>query len=249
MYSIKQERGFAVLMSAILLSIAGIAFTTNMASTQLIDNQIVGNYYRNNEAFINAESGINLILSKIDESSTILAGLPKTYAPSGSYFTVRITRINKNSVEISSLGTSKDGSAQRTIQVQVYHEVSYGIPESALLSNGKLNLDSTATINEGCEGVSAADCKSPGNIAKYQLVSNPTNAQSVTDECTKSAIGENEIDQNALYTDSEDNNFLVIGEQKSIVDEDGNTVTETVTWPNDLPLGSDFYGVSVAENL
>lgn len=249
MHSIKQAKGFVVLTSVVLLSIVGIAFTSNMASTQLIDNQVVGNYYRNNEAFVNAESGINLILSKIDESSAILASLPLPYEPADSHFKVLITRLNKNTVEISSLGTSLDNSAQREISLQVYHETAYNIPLAPVGSNGKLNMDSTATINEGCEGVSAANCKSPGNIADYQLVSNPANESQETDLCTGSALGQNQIDQSALYSDSADNNFLTIGEEISFVDEFGDTVTETVGWPNDVPAGSNFYGVEVEDNL
>ena len=253
MCSIKQNKGFAVLTSAVLLSIAGIVFTTNMASTQLIDNQVVGNYYRNNEAFVNAESGINLILSKIDESSAILGSIPNDgdtlpYQPAGSYFKVQITRLDKNTVEISSLGSSKDGTAQRQIQLQVYHETAYNIPLAPVGSNGKLNLDSTATINEGCEGVSAGKCRSPGNLAKHQLVSNPANEKQLTD-CTGSTLGENQIDQSALYTDSADNNFLIIGEEISYLDEDGFTVTEIVSWPNEVPIDSNFYGVEVADDL
>lgn len=246
---IKGDKGFAVLMSALLLSIAGMAFTANMASTQLIDNQVMANYYRNNEAFVNAESGIHLILSKIDESSTILASLPLTYHPAGSNYTVQIERLNKNRVEICSLGTSHDGSAQREIHLQVYHEVSFKIPEAALSSNGKLNLDSTATLNEGCEGVSAADCKSPGNIAKYQLVSNPANETQVT-ECTGSMLGQNQIDQAAFYnSDSADNNFMTIGKEINAVDEFGDKVTDIVSWPYELPFGSNFYGVAAATDL
>lgn len=250
MRSIKQAKGFAVLTSAVLLSIAGIAFTSNMASTQLIDNQVVGNYYRNNEAFVNAESGINLILSKIDDSSAILASLPLPYEPQGSHFKVLITRLNKNTVEISSLGSSQDGSAQREIHLQVYHETAYNIPGAPVSANGKFNLDSTATINEGCEGVNAANCKSPGNISDYQLVSNPANESQKTDSCTGSTLGQNQIDQSALYnSDSADNNFQIIGEERSFVDEYGDTVTETVAWPNEVPAGSDFYGAEVAEDL
>lgn len=256
MRSIKQEKGFAVLTSVVLLSIAGIAFTANMASTQLIDNQVIANYYRNNEAFVNAESGMNLILSKIDESSAILASLPLTYHPAGSNYTVKIERLNKNSVEISSLGTSIDGSAQREIHLQVYHEVSFNIPKSAFSSNGKVNIDSTATINEGCEGLSAADCKSPGNLAQYPLVSNPANETQET-ECTGSTLGQNQIDPAAFYSDSAAYDFMSIGEEINVVDKDGNIlvdelgekVTEIVSWPYAQPTGSSFYGIAAATNL
>ena len=57
----KQQQGFAVLTTVIILSIAGIAYTTHMACLQLIDNKVLANYYRSSEAFANAESGVNLI--------------------------------------------------------------------------------------------------------------------------------------------------------------------------------------------
>ncbi|MCP4324698.1 MAG: hypothetical protein GY787_23175, partial [Alteromonadales bacterium] len=62
----RKQQGFAIFTSAVLLSIAGIMFTASLASSQLVDNQIIGNYYRNNEAFANAESGINFVLSMLD---------------------------------------------------------------------------------------------------------------------------------------------------------------------------------------
>ncbi len=245
---IKQERGFAVLTSALLLSIAGVAFTANMAATQLIDNQVMGNYYRNNEAFVHAESGIHMILSKIDESSAMLANLPLTYQPAGSHYTVQIKRLNKNTVQISSLGYSMDGTAQREVQLQVHYETAYNIPPAPIASNGKLNLDATATINDGCEGLNAADCKSPGNIAKYPLVSQPGNETQVT-ECTGTTLGENQIASTVLVTPGSADNFLLIGEQKSVIDEFGDSVSETTRWPYAQPAGSTFYGIAAAESL
>lgn len=245
---IKQELGFAVLTSVLLLSIAGIAFTANMAATQLIDNQVMGNYYRNNEAFVYAESGIHMILSKIDESSAILANLPLTYQPAGSHYTVRIERLNKNTVQISSLGYSIDGTAQRKIQLQVHYETAYNIPPAPIASNGKFNLDATATINDGCEGVNRADCRSPGNIARYPLVSQPSNETQKT-QCTGSTLGQNQIASTVLVASGSANNFLLIGEQKSVIDEAGNSVSETTRWPYAQPAGSTFYGIAAAESL
>ena len=255
MSTIKKNKGFAVLLTTMLLSVAAISFTTNMAATQLIDNQVMANYYRSSEAFINAESGIHVILSQIDKSSTRLDSLPFSYHPSGSHYTVDVERVNKNTVAISSLGRSKDGSAQRTIQLQIYHQVSYNIPESALSSNGKLNLDATTMINDGCEGLNADECNSPGNIAKYQLISAPSNETQLSDLCTGATLGENQIEASVFY--GENNNFQTVGEEKNVIDKAGNAVvdafgdkvTEITPWSYNQPAGSVFYDLSNGEHL
>ena len=250
MKSIKPQNGFAVLTSAVLLSLAGIAFTTNMASTQLIDNKIVGNYYRNTEAFVNAESGINLLLSKIDDpaTSSILNSLPYDDSPATSLYTINISRIDRNKVQLTSTGTSMDGSAQRTISLQVFHEGNYNIPGAPMSSNGKVNLDSTATLNEGCEGVSKANCKSKGNLADYQLVSNPKNEEKHSDLCTgaEDNFQQNVIDQSALFnSDPNDNNFMQIGadmmdeNNSPMYDEDDNAMT--YDWPDTVPEQANFF--------
>lgn len=249
MFTINDNQGFAILASALLLCIAGIIFTVNMACSQLIDNQLMGNYYRNHEAFVNAESGVDLMLSKIDQSTSLLNALPFSYHPPGSPFTVTVDRLNKNTVSITSLATSNDGSAQRQIYLEVNHEVTYKLPLAALSSNGKLNLDSNATINDGCEGVSLADCKSPGNIAKFQLVSQPSKETESSGECSESALGENVIDQNALYGEKINNNFLTIGEKISVIDKYGNRTLKTISWPRNTANDDNFYGLKVNENL
>ena len=250
MKSIKPQNGFAVLTSAVLLSLAGIAFTTNMASTQLIDNKIVGNYYRNNEAFVNAESGINLLLSKIDDpaTSSILNSLPYDDSPATSLYTVNISRIDRNKVQLTSTGTSMDGSAQRTISLQVFHEGNYNIPGAPMSSNGKVNLDSTATLNEGCEGVSKANCKSKGNLSDYQLVSNPKNEEMNTELCTgtEDNFQQDIIDQAALFNrDAGDNNFMQIGapmmnaDNTPMLDESNNAMT--YDWPDTVSEQANFF--------
>ena len=179
MYSIKRDKGFAVLTSALLLSIAGIAFTANMASTQLIDNQIIANYYRNNEAFVNAESGVNFVLSKLTDADLaieLLSSLSEDPEYSGTdhhYYEVKVNKINGNTIQIISYGRSMDNSAQRTIQLEANYLVDYNPPRAPVSSNGKLNIDFTANINDGCEGLTAADCLSDGNISDYMIISNP----------------------------------------------------------------------------
>jgi len=248
MYSIKHNKGFAILTSAVLLSIAGITFTVNMVLTQLVDNQVVANYYRNNEAFANAESGINIMLSKIEKSKMVLDTLPIYYQPVSSYYTVSVEQLNKNTLLINSVGTSKDGIATRQIQVQIYYDLTYNVPPSALATNGKLNLDETATVNDGCEGVSGAVCQSPGNIAEYHLVSHPKNETQVT-QCTGDVLGENVIAHDALYTGHDTNNFLLIGEQHPVASDVNIPSAEPLTWPNNHPENAQFYGIEAGNNV
>ncbi|MEH6452691.1 MAG: hypothetical protein V7782_06570 [Psychromonas sp.] len=246
----KTQTGFAVLTCALLLSIAGIAFTTNMAVTQLIDNKIIANYYRNKQAFVNAESGIGLLLSKIDDpaTATILNDLPYQFTPSTNLYVVNITRIDRNKVELTSTGNSVDGSSVRTITLQVFHEQKYNIPIAPMSSNGKMNLDATATLNEGCEGVDKQNCKSKGNLSAYQLVSNPGNETLTTEPCTgsESDLGIDVIDQSVLFnSDAAENNFLQIGsamldtDNNPVLDEDGNAMHHD--WPDTLSEKADFF--------
>ena len=199
MYYIKREKGFAVLTTALLLSIASIAFSVNMASTQLIDNQIVANNYRNQQAFVNAESGINLILSKLDKVSVArdflsdLSAGNYVYNSTNNHYTVTVSRVHANRMLIQSVGKSSDDSAKRSIQVQVDYAINFNVPDAPLSLNGAVNLDHSASLNDGCEGVAAADCLSAGNIADNILVSNP---------------GAMEYDPTALITDSDSQGYL-----------------------------------------
>ncbi len=203
---IKRELGFAVLTSAVLLSLACIVFTVNMASTQLIDNQIIGNYYRNNEAFVNAESGINLILSKLDTpdiAKEMLTALP--YSSSADHYSVEVIQVNANTLEIISAGLSMDDSAKRNIHLQVNFSLDYNVPAAPISSDGKLNLDASAIVNDGCEGLSIDGCLSPGNIADVMLLSNPGAETEYSELCSgeESDIGSNLFADNVFYGDSE----------------------------------------------
>jgi len=239
MHSIKQAKGFAVLTSAVLLSIAGIAFTTNMASTQLIDNQVVGNYYRNNEAFVSAESGVNFVLSKLEDpaiAKLMLADLPFPYESPDHHYTVLVNKINSNTLQIISSGHSMDGSAKRVIQLKVNYAIAFPIPGAPISSNGKLNLDSTANINDGCEGLTAADCISDGNISEKMIISNPDEEEDKTELCSgeEADIGENIIDASAYYGDYS---------EERVVDNKGD-------WGDVIaPEGSIFFGMYSDQDL
>lgn len=244
MYSIKREKGFAVLTSALLLSIAGIAFTTNMASTQLIDNQIIANYYRNNEAFINAESGINFVLSKLTDTTLateLLSTLPREYSDNDHHYRVEVKQIDGNTLQIISYGTSMDSSAQRTIQLEANYLVNRNPPVAPLSSNGKLNVDSSANINDGCEGLTAADCLSDGNISAYMIVSNP--------DGTVVADPANEQDALCFASDPLDANN--ISELAYYGDASGDRVVDNKgDWGAVLaPEGSVFFGIASDSNL
>lgn len=250
MTSIKQYKGFAVLTSVVLLSLASITFTAEMASTQLIDNKIVGNYYRNNEAFVNAESGINFLLSKIDDpviGPVVVASIPFTYSSTDNHYNVQLTRLDDNTLEIVSAGLSMDDSAQREISLQIHPEMRFNLPGAAVSFNGKLNLDASATVNNGCEGVSAANCKSPGNFADFQVVSHPANeTERTADLCNGSVddvdnTGVNLIADNAFYQTITADNSLEIGAN--------NAEGKVITWSNNIAAGSDFFGTTVATDL
>ncbi len=179
MLNIKSNKGFAVLTTALLLSIASIAFSVKMASTQLIDNQIIANNYRNQQAFANAESGVNLVLSKLDNAQVareFLAALytaPYEYSSINNHYKVKVSKEFNGRLLIESQGKSTDGTAKKNIQVKVDYAIDFNVPDAPLSLNGALNLNASASLNDGCEGVSTENCVSSGNIANNILVSNP----------------------------------------------------------------------------
>ncbi|PKF61784.1 hypothetical protein CW745_10745 [Psychromonas sp. psych-6C06] len=241
MKSVANQQGFAVLTSAVLLSMAGIAFTANMASSQLVDNQIIGNYYRNNEAFANAESGMNFVLSQLDDSTIakqMLANLPYEYENSSNHFTIKVTQVNQSKILITSDATSMDGSAKRQINLEVDFFVSFPIPAAAVSSNGKLNLDDSALVNDGCEGLAASDCLGGGNIAEHMLVSNPAIEEDADDLCSGGQLGENVIADNVLKGE---------GDEKIIQPNEDGTGYD---WGElSIPEGSEIGGLTPDSDL
>jgi len=256
MNSTKHGKGFAVLTSTLLLSIASIVFTARMASIQLIDNKIVGNYYRNNEAFVNAESGINFLLSKIDDpiiGPVVFASVPSTYSSTDNHYSVQLTRLDSNTLEMVSTGSSMDDSAQRKISLQIHPEMNFNLPSASVSVNGKLNLDASAIVNNGCEGVSAEDCKSPGNFADYQLVSNPSNETArIADLCNGSVEAEGElpaVDNTGINVIADNAFYQPITAEDSLEIGDFNSEGEVIKWSNNIPAGSYFFGEEVEVDL
>ena len=185
-----KQKGFAVLTTVIILSVAGIIYTLNMAHSQLIDNRILGNIFRNNEALVHAESGINLILNKLSHLNTaedILNHLPFTYpemlSDTNDYqiLVKYVDDTDEQQLLITSMGYSQDKTATKTVSLKVERIEVFDIPVSALSSNGMLKINSKGNINTGCEGLAKADCRSPGNIAE-QAVLNQVSSESNDNE-------------------------------------------------------------------
>ena len=198
----KQQQGFAVLTTVVILSVASIAYTTHMAYLQLIDNKVLANYYRNSEAFANAESGVNLILSKlntVDIATEMIDNLPFTYPNqviSTTPYQVTVSAITTNKLQVSSIGYSEDGSALRNISVEVYYYIDFDTPIAPLLSNGKLKINASDSINDGCGGLSASECRAPGNIAKKVTVSHPVSSQITSSQAMPNEPNINAADMN-----------------------------------------------------
>lgn len=245
----RKKRGFAVLASVILLCLASIMFTTYLASSQVIDNQIIANYYRNSEAFANAESGINYVLAQLDDSviaQSMLINLPFQHISTSHHYSVEVQKIQKGKINITSSGTSMDGSAKREINVEADFYLDYPVPEAAISVNGKLNLDDSAIVNDGCEGLGSDDCLSNGNIAKQMLVSNPgVEGESIEEHCTS---GVNTITEGVLKGESE----LKIIEK--IITEDGSerydwgdVLMQGITEIGGIPLDDEIQASSLFE--
>lgn len=209
-----RQQGFAILITVIVLSITGIAYTSYMAYLQIMDNLVLANYYRNSEAFVNAESGINLTLSKlntVDTANEMLDNLPFVYATpinSTTSYQVTVTKVASNKLHITSTGQSQDGTASRIVSLEVYYNIAFNIPIAPLSSNGKLQINATDSINDGCEGLTKAACRSPGNIAEKIIVNNPSlatvNIEDSNNElpstlCSSTSSEANSIDENAIF--------------------------------------------------
>ena len=215
----KQQQGFAVLTTAVILSVASIAYTTHMAYLQLIDNKVLANYYRNSEAFANAESGVNLILSKLNTvtvATEMIDNLPFTYPnqviPTTPY-QVTVTAITTNKLQISSIGYSEDGSALRNISVEVYYYIDFDTPIAPLLSNGQLKINASDSINDGCGGLSVSECRAPGNIAKKVIVSHPVVNQITANQTMPNGANSDAADINVaslIDSDTTQNSTLCV---------------------------------------
>ena len=240
---IAKQQGFAVLTSTILLTLAGMAFTANMVSSQLVDNQIVGNYYRNKEAFSNAESGVNFALSQLNDAQVLqalLLDLPKTYENNSKHYQVVVQRVTDRKLSITSDAFSTDGTANRQINLEVDIYINFPIPSAALSVNGKLNLDESAAINDGCEGLGIDACFAAGNISQYMLISNPNISDKSGDLCT-----DDSLDKNNKTT------HQPIGEtSEKIISKTDDDGIERDDWGNvSIPEGSEINGITLEPML
>jgi len=244
-YPYGKQQGFVILTSVVLLCVGGILFTTNMVSSQLIDNQIVGNYYRNNEAFVNAESGVHFALSQLPPPATLdPKNLPFSYSSADNHYKTQVTMAASSSdrLQITSEGTSADGTAKKVMTLEVEPYFDFPIPTAAFSSNGKVNLtgnnddndNNNALIINGCDG---AECQASGSVAENSLLTNPELEYPSDVGCTESQGQENLIDENTLV---------------------GNITVDTVSkgesgiyeWGESLfPKGAEIGGISIDSEL
>ncbi|WP_022940664.1 pilus assembly PilX N-terminal domain-containing protein [Psychromonas hadalis] len=242
---IRKQQGFAVLTTAVLLSLAGIIFTTNMASSQLVDNQIIGNYYRNNEAFANAESGINFVLSQLDDDiliEALLTSLPYSHSEPTHHYTVEVNKIHSSKLEIISYGTSVDTTARRQIQLQIDFYNSFPIPDTPIGANGKLNFSKFNLGDPNCKGLDPRDCLTNGNTAEKVIESNPSLVGKMEGNCAgivndpndpNDPFNKNSIDLSGISYEGNDS----ASDDKYVVDNGGN-------WQSNIKSGSEIFGVN-----
>lgn len=260
----KQQHGFAILTTVVVLSIAGISYTTHMAYLQLIDNKVLANYYRNSEAFANAESGVNLILSKlttVDIAVEMIDSLPYIYnteSTSATPYQVTVSELTPNKLHVSSIGHSTDGSALRTISLEVYYYIDFDTPIAPLLSNGKLKINASDSINDGCGGLSPSECKAPGNIAQKVIISQPATNQSLVN--VSNPIGESNTQVSTLCSaiilnpdnSSNNNNINLNAIHGQLTDEEGgNRVKEIINnqWGAAASITSPIFdGLTAIDN-
>lgn len=244
------QKGFAVLITTVILSIASITYTANMAYLQLMDNKVLGNYYRNNQAFLNAESGINLILNKLSSvtvANEMVTNLPFIYPSQvsiGMPYQVTVTELGINQLGISSVGYSLDGTALRNILMAVDYQIDFATPPAALLSNGKINVSASDLINDGCEGLSSTACRSPGNIADQIIISH-------TDSLDTRLVEEN-IGPDAEWCigditadNDHENNIDLTAIQGELIDEEGGSRFKEINnneWGSATALTGDIFG-------
>ena len=212
-----KQKGFAVLTTVVILSAAGIIYTLNMAHSQLIDNRILGNIFRNNEALVHAESGINLILNKLSHLNTaedILNHLPFTYpeilSDTNDYqiLVKHVDDTDEQQLLITSMGYSQDKTATKIVTLKVQRIEVFDIPVSALSSNGQLKINSKGNINTGCEGLAKEDCRSPGNIAEQAVINQVSPESNDNELCV-----------------SDENDSLLTYEVKNIVNQEWGEAT------------------------
>lgn len=172
-----KQKGFAVLITVMMLSVIGLLYALNMAHSQLIDNRILGNVFRNNEALANAESGVHLILNKLSHIKTaeqIVQNLPFTYSDQQAeeeHYQVAVNGLGNTQLQITSTGYSQDKTAIKVVSLQVQRIDVFDIPVTAVSSNGQLKINPKGVIDTGCEGLDKESCHSSDNVADQAVIS------------------------------------------------------------------------------
>ena len=171
--------GFAVLTIVLLLSLASLIYTLNMAQVQLLDNQLLANDYRNKEALLHAESGVSLMLNQLNHAnaaSQLLNQLPFVYPDvlsSNVPFQVQLSQQVDQPLQITSTGYSQDLHAMKQIVLTLQAVTRYGIPESGVTSNAALTLNDKAKIQRDCESQGCTDAELAAPLIDARLFNSP----------------------------------------------------------------------------
>ncbi|KPU82735.1 hypothetical protein JI57_03475 [Psychromonas sp. PRT-SC03] len=129
-----KQQGFAIFTMIILLTMACLTFSLKIASIVRWENQRLANQYRNLEAFTHAGSGLNFILSQLDNASGALRiaayldnlchlssrqKCPPYFESRDLNFSIRLSLQAKGISELRSTGSSQDGQAHKKIYINV----------------------------------------------------------------------------------------------------------------------------------
>ncbi|WP_094751489.1 hypothetical protein [Psychromonas sp. CD1] len=153
----KKQKGFAIFTLVTLLTMACLTFSLKMVSIVRWENQRLGDNFRSLEAFINAESGMNLLLSQlvsVSGTQRITTYLDKSchfaniknclpYIENNEPpFTLILSWRHDKTIEFISMGASKDGQAHKKIHINVKFSNDISDCSSGFENRGKVvNLD------------------------------------------------------------------------------------------------------------
>lgn len=121
---VNMQRGIVTLATAVILMLAVFGITYFMSETVIKDKQILGNAIRANQAFQNAQSGLEYAISYVDangvddvfdevEAATLLT-LTGANVPPNSTVTIQLSSNQKYFI-LNSVGLSDDSTVERVI--------------------------------------------------------------------------------------------------------------------------------------
>lgn len=173
----KKQRGFAVLLSSVVLMLIISIGAFIGAKGSLLEQQTANAMYRTEEAFENAEAGIRLMLATLKATPSLaasnqsLGGVALPYTASYNATTATITSTGAGS-----------GNATRTITQRITLTPGTGGGPAAMTALGSISLGGSA---------SATDVKAGGTFtgnSTYKDANNNTKSTAITQNATEFQI-------------------------------------------------------------